>query len=63
MNYAYTSTGRGDQCMSADGTGLPIAPLLLDPDEIASGEIGHALRLYLPADLLGQSENINNFYY
>ena len=49
--------------MSADGTGLPIAPLLLDPDEITSGEIRHALRLYLPAGVLGQSENINYFHY
>lgn len=45
---AYTDTLRGDQCTSADAAGFPIAPLLLNADEVASGEIHHAIRLVLP---------------
>jgi hypothetical protein len=39
---------RGDQCSSADAAGLPIAPLLFDADEVAAGEIRHAVRFALP---------------
>ena len=39
---------RGDQCSSADAAGLPIAPLLFDADEVAAGEINHAIRFILP---------------
>jgi serine/threonine-protein kinase len=44
----YTDTLRGDQCTSADAAGLPIAPLLFTADEVASGEIKHAIRFILP---------------
>jgi serine/threonine-protein kinase len=44
----YGATLRGDQCSSADAAGLPIAPLLFDADEVASGEIKHAVRFALP---------------
>jgi hypothetical protein len=44
----YSDTLRGDQCTSADAAGLPIAPLLFDADEVAAGEIDHAIRLVLP---------------
>ncbi len=40
--------GRGEQCTSADAAGLPIAPLLFDADEVAAGEIDHAIRFILP---------------
>jgi len=46
----YTDTLRGDQCTSADAAGYPIAPLLINADEVASGEIDHALRFILPND-------------
>ena len=42
--------GRGDQCTSADAAGFPIAPLLFDADEVAAGEINHAIRFILPND-------------
>lgn len=45
---AYPETLRGDYCTSADAAGLPIAPLLVTPDEVAAGEIRHALRFILP---------------
>jgi hypothetical protein len=45
---AYDDELRGDQCTSADAAGFPIAPLLINADEVASGEIKHAIRLVLP---------------
>lgn len=48
LNRIYPPSGRGDQCTSADSAGLPIAPLLFNADEIASGNIRHALRFILP---------------
>ena len=44
----YTPTLRGDQCTSADAAGFPIAPLLFTADEVAAGEIKHAIRFILP---------------
>ncbi len=46
----YGPTLRGDQCSSADGAGFPIAPLLFTADEVAAGEIAHAIRFVLPND-------------
>jgi len=46
----YTDTLRGDQCSSADAAGLPMAPLLFTADEVAAGEIKHAIRFILPND-------------
>src|SRR5262245_10842741 len=46
----YPASGRGDQCTSADAAGFPIAPLLFSADEIAAGEIKHAIRFILPND-------------
>ena len=48
LNRVYPSTGRGDQCTSADSAGFPIAPLLFNADEIATGSINHAIRFILP---------------
>jgi hypothetical protein len=42
--------GRGLQCTSADAAGYPIAPLLFTADEVAAGEIAHAIRFILPND-------------
>lgn len=50
----YGPSLRGDQCTSADGAGFPIAPLLFDADEVASGEIDHAIRFVLPNDRIRQ---------
>jgi serine/threonine-protein kinase len=44
----YGPAGRGEQCTSADASGFPIAPLLFDADEVAAGEIRHAIRFILP---------------
>ena len=50
---AYGETLRGDHCASADAAGLPIAPLLFTADEVAAGEIDHAIRFVLPSDRMG----------
>lgn len=51
---AYDETLRGDQCTSADAAGFPIAPLLFNADEVASGSIDHAIRFVLPNDRMTQ---------
>jgi len=48
LSRLYPSTGRGDQCTSADAAGLPVSPLLFNADELATGSINHALRFILP---------------
>lgn len=46
----YGVQGRGLDCTSADASGFPIAPLLFTADEVAAGEIPHAIRFILPND-------------
>lgn len=41
---------RGDHCGSADAGGFPISALLFSADEIAAGEIKHAIRFIMPND-------------
>jgi serine/threonine-protein kinase len=48
MTRVYGPEGRGDQCSSADAAGFPIAPLLFSADELAVGQIDHAIRFILP---------------
>jgi serine/threonine-protein kinase len=57
LDREYDETMRGDYCSSADGAGLPIAALLFTADEIAAGEIKHAIRFILP------NENIRDDSY
>lgn len=50
----YPPQGRGEHCTSADGAGFPMAPLLVNADEIAAvqglpdADLGHAIRFVLP---------------
>lgn len=48
LGRVYPPSGRGDQCSSADAAGFPIAPLIFNADEIATGSINHAIRFILP---------------
>ena len=48
MSRVYGPDGRGDQCTSADAAGYPIAPLLFTVEEVAAGEVDHAIRFILP---------------
>lgn len=50
----YPDVGRGDQCTSADAAGFPITPLLFTADEVAAGEINHAIRFILPNNRVRQ---------
>jgi serine/threonine-protein kinase len=50
LNKVYPASGRGEQCTSADAAGFPIAPLLFNADELARGQINHAIRFILPND-------------
>jgi hypothetical protein len=44
----YPGSGRGQDCTSADAAGLPITPLLFSAEEVAAGQIQHAVRFILP---------------
>jgi serine/threonine-protein kinase len=48
ISRIYPPSGRGHDCSSADAAGLPIASLLFTADEVATGEVRHALRFVLP---------------
>jgi serine/threonine-protein kinase len=48
LNRVYPPSGRGDQCTSGDAAGFPIAPLIFNADELATGSINHAIRFILP---------------
>jgi hypothetical protein len=50
LNKEYPDTLRGPQCTSADAAGFPIAAVTPTADEVASGELNHALRFILPND-------------
>lgn len=52
LTAPYADTLRGDCCTSADAAGLPIAAHMFDADEVAAGEIPHALRFILPNSLM-----------
>jgi hypothetical protein len=48
LNRVNPPSGRGEGCTSADAAGFPIAPLLFNADELATGSINHAIRFILP---------------
>jgi hypothetical protein len=50
LNKEYSETLRGDQCTSADAAGFPIAAMTTTADEVASGDVPHAIRVILPND-------------
>lgn len=48
LDGQYPGAGRGEGCTSSDAAGLPIAPLLMDADEVAGDRVSHAGRFALP---------------
>ncbi len=48
LTKQYPPELRGEQCTSADAAGLPISALLPTADEVAAGDVPHALRFILP---------------
>jgi serine/threonine-protein kinase len=59
MGRVYPPSGRGEQCTSADAAGYPIAPLLFSADEVAAGEIPHAIRFILPNARIRRGEYVH----
>jgi len=59
MDRVYGPKGRGEQCTSADAAGYPIAPLLFTADEVAAGEIDHAIRFILPNARIRDGEYVH----
>ncbi len=54
----YGPSLRGDQCTSADAGGLPISAMVFTADEVASGQINHAIRFILPNDRIRAGEYV-----
>lgn len=50
LDKSYPETLRGAQCTSADAAGFPIAALMPTADEVAAGQVDHAIRFILPND-------------
>lgn len=48
LTKAYPDNLRGDGCTSADAGGFPIAAMVFSADEVAAGNIAHAIRFILP---------------
>jgi hypothetical protein len=48
LTKSYPPNLRGEQCTSADAAGFPIGAMLFTADEVAAGEIPHAIRFILP---------------
>jgi serine/threonine-protein kinase len=54
LSAVYPPEGRGEHCTSGDAAGFPIAPLLVNADEVAAkagvanSDLGHAIRFVLP---------------
>lgn len=48
LTKTYPDNLRGEGCTSADAGGFPISAMIFSADEIAAGEIGHAIRFILP---------------
>ncbi len=54
LDRVYPPEGRGEHCTSADAAGFPMAPLLVNADEIDAvdqlpdADLGHAIRFILP---------------
>jgi serine/threonine-protein kinase len=48
LHKTYTPALRGEGCTSADAGGFPIAGLLVTADEVAAGNVPHAIRFILP---------------
>ena len=59
MTRVYPPDGRGEQCTSADAAGYPIAPLLFTADEVAAGEVPHAIRFILPNSRIRNGEYVH----
>lgn len=68
LSAIYPPEGRGDHCTSADAAGFPIAPLLVNADEVAaavnvaSSDLGHAIRFILPNARMANDPSLGGRY-
>ena len=62
LTKQYPDVLRGDQCTSADAAGLPMAALIPTADEVAAGEVPHALRFILPNERMKQGNTARGVY-
>jgi len=64
LSAVYPAQGRGDHCTSGDAAGFPIAPLLINADEVfaatqvTDGDLGHALRFILPNERMARDGSL-----
>jgi serine/threonine-protein kinase len=64
LQKVYPRYGRGEHCTSADAAGFPMAPLMLNADEVwaaaqANGDIGHAIRFILGNNRMAASKYVH----
>ncbi|MDR3385576.1 MAG: hypothetical protein P4L92_00870 [Rudaea sp.] len=64
LTKVYPRYGRGEHCTSADGAGFPMAPLMLNADEVwaaaqSGGDIGHAIRFILGNSRMAQGTHVH----
>ena len=62
LTKQYPDVLRGDQCTSADAAGLPMAALIPTADEVAAGEVPHALRFILPNPSMKKGNTARGVY-
>jgi serine/threonine-protein kinase len=63
LSQVYPAQGRGEHCTSADAAGFPIAPLLINADEVfaaaqVNGDLGHAVRFILPNERMATDASL-----
>lgn len=64
LKKIYPRYGRGEHCTSADAAGFPMAPLMLNADEVwaasqSGGDIGHAIRFILGNNRMAASKYVH----
>lgn len=64
LSATYPPEGRGEHCTSGDAAGFPIAPLLVNADEVAArvgvanSDLGHAIRFILPNEYMASDNSL-----
>lgn len=64
LSAVYPPEGRGEHCTSSDAAGFPIAPLLVNADEVAArvgvanSDLGHAIRFILPNEYMATDSSL-----
>jgi serine/threonine-protein kinase len=64
LSRVYPRYGRGEHCTSADAAGFPMAPLLLNADEVwaaaqSHGDLGHAIRFILGNERMQEGTHVH----